>query len=258
MSSSMNGFGSTAISLSRNPLGIIALFIVLVYGLASQVTVFAGNLTAEERTPLIYFLVIFPVFVLVVFAWLVSRHSGKLFAPADFRDDANYIQMQQTQKLYAVASLTAASKAPPNGVSIDLDRIVTAVERAPASPRSEGWRSKILWVDDRPENQMYERRAFEAYGITFELSQNTTDALQKLAQQRFGAVISDMGRKEGPREGYALLDDMRRGGDQTPLFFYASSNAPEHTAETLLHGGQGSTNDPDELFRMVTSALIRS
>src|SRR5262245_43542668 len=98
-------FSGSARDLARNPLGIIALFILLVYGFASIVTTFASSLSSMERLPLIYFLVIFPVLVLGVFAWLVSRHSNKLFAPSDFKNEENYVKMQ----LAAVASLAAAS-----------------------------------------------------------------------------------------------------------------------------------------------------
>jgi hypothetical protein len=80
-------FGDVAQRLARNPLGIIALFIVLVYGLAAQVTIFASSISARERLPLVYFLVGFPVLVLGVFAWLVGKHSNKLFSPQDFQNE---------------------------------------------------------------------------------------------------------------------------------------------------------------------------
>jgi len=262
MAESVRDFGGVATSLARNPLGIIALFIVLVYGLASLVTTFSSHFDPSERAPLIYFLVLFPVLVLGVFSWLVSTHPGSLFSPADFKDEAHYVQMQQLyeKRVSAVASLTAASTKNPSGdESPDLAGIINAVEKAvPSKPTTitDGWKRRVLWVDDRPENNVYERNAFEAAGISFSLSLNTLDALQQLSQQRFAAVISDMGRKEGPREGYALLDEMRHRGDKTPLFFYASSNAPEHKLETARHGGQGTTNNANELFRMVTAAVI--
>ena len=82
MSEEVKGFGDTAKGLAKNPLGIIALFIVLVYGFAALVTTFSGSLSASERLPLIWFLVLFPVLVLAVFSWLVSRHGGKLYGPA--------------------------------------------------------------------------------------------------------------------------------------------------------------------------------
>jgi CheY-like chemotaxis protein len=257
MNNSQVGIVDAAKGLARNPLGIIALFIVLVYGFASLVTSFAGSFTHEERLPLIYFLVLFPVMVLAVFAWLVSAHSGKLFAPADFKNEDNYVKMQ----LSAVASLaTAAAKNPLLGGDSNIDRIVEVVQEASPSKsaQKDGWRNHILWVDDRPENNVYERQAFEAVGLKFSLALSTDSALAAMARQKFAAVISDMGRKEGPREGYVLLDAMRAGGNQTPLYFYASSNAPEHKKETREHGGQGCTNNAQELFHMVTKAVISS
>src|SRR6266545_675783 len=94
MNDQIKSFGEVAKGLARNPLGIIALFIVLVYGFASLVTAFASSFTATERLPLVYFLVLFPILVLGVFAWLVSKHSGKLFAPSDFKNEDNYVKMQ--------------------------------------------------------------------------------------------------------------------------------------------------------------------
>ena len=63
----------------------------------------------------------------------------------------------------------------------------------------------MLWVDDRPENNVYERQAFEEQGLHFRLALSTEEALQILKQEKFAAIISDMGRKEGPKEGYVLL-----------------------------------------------------
>ena len=254
MNDQTKNFGETAKSLARNPLGIIALFIVMVYGFASLVTAFAGTFTAGERLPLIYFLISFPVLVLCVFAWLVSRHSGKLFAPSDFRNEDNYVKMQMS----VVASLTAATaKSDTPASEAELHRIVEVVRAAsPATAGGDGWRNQILWVDDRPANNEYERQAFEGVGLRFTLALSTDEAFERLSQNKYAAIISDMGRREGPREGYVLLDRLRRQGDRTPLFFYASSNAPEHKRETQEHGGQGCTNKAQELFEMVTRAVI--
>jgi hypothetical protein len=49
MADSHIGIVDAAEGLARNPLGIIALFIVLVYGFASLVTAFAGSSTHEKR-----------------------------------------------------------------------------------------------------------------------------------------------------------------------------------------------------------------
>ena len=257
MDGQLRNFGETAKGLARNPLGIVALFIALVYGFASLVTAFAGSFTAAERLPLIYFLILFPVLVLIVFAWLVSKHSRNLYAPSDFRDEENYVKMQMA----VVASLSSAATAKGESTTSEseIEKIVEVV-RATGPVRAEGgdgWRNHILWVDDQPENNTYERQAFKAMGIRFTLALSTDDAFERLMQNQYAAIISDMERQEGPREGYVLLDRLRQQGDQTPLFFYASSNAPEHKRETREHGGQGCTNNAQALFEMVTKAVIR-
>jgi len=255
VANSTKEFGGIAVALARNPLTIIALFIVLVYGVAGLVTAFSGSFSASERVPLIYFLVIFPVLVLSIFTWLVIQHSTKLFGPSDYKDESNYVKMQ----LYAVARLAVAGSKGQSGLGDeDLDQAVRVVQQMTPPKAIEAGRSnRILWVDDRPDNNIYERQAFQAIGLSFTLSLNTRDALEKLAQDQFAAVISDMGRMEGPREGYVLLDEMRRNGDQTPLFFYAASNSPEHQKETREHGGQGCTNNANDLYAMVVKSVIR-
>jgi CheY-like chemotaxis protein len=242
-------FGDVAKGLARNPLGIIALFIVLVYSFASLVAAFAGSFTAFERLPLIYFMVCFPVLVLAVFAWLVSKYPWALFGPSDFKDEDNYV---------IVASLALAKTKNQEPLSkAGIQRLVELVRST--SPQrgvaGDNWRNQVLWVDDQPNNNVYERRAFETVGLCFTLALSTNAALDMVAKQRFAAIISDMGRKEGPREGYVLLDALRQQGNQIPVFFYASSNAPEHKRETFEHGGQDCTNDAEELFQMVIRAV---
>ena len=120
---------------------------------------------------------------------------------------------------------------------------------------ADDWRKKILWVDDRPDNNAYERRALESLGIEFTLALSTREALDLLSKKRFAAIISDMGRKEGPREGYVLLDAVRATDQKTPFFIYAGSNAAEHKREAIERGAKGSTNRVKELLEMVIQAL---
>ena len=96
---------------------------------------------------------------------------------------------------------------------------------------------------------------FESLGLTFDLALSTDEALDRLGGARYGAIISDMGRREGPREGYRLLAAVRASGSTTPFFIYAGSNAPEHKREAAERGAQGSTNIASELVDMVSQAL---
>jgi ActR/RegA family two-component response regulator len=130
-----------------------------------------------------------------------------------------------------------------------------AVRKQQPDIQSKGAPRKILWVDDRPDNNLYERRAMAAYNIQFELALSTGEALSKLRQTRFDAIISDMGRPPDPQAGYTLLDTLRKSGDLTPFFIYAGSGAPEHTRQALSRGAQGSTNEPSELISSVINAF---
>ncbi len=254
MNDPVRSFGEIANKLARSPLGIIALFIVLIYGFATATTIFAESLTASERLPVIWFLVLFPVLVLLLFVYLVVYHSDKLYGPSDFRDEANFMKLK-TAVLLGAATAKSQDQTTDQDIAGIVDSVRIADGARPA--RNAKWQNQILWVDDRPENNYYERQAFEAIGLHFTLAQSTNEALEQLANSQYTAIISDMGRREGPREGYVLLDRLRDEGDTTPLFFYASSNSPEHKRETLDHGGQGCTNNPQELFDMVTKTVIR-
>lgn len=176
MSQPVQAFGGTAQKLARNPLGLMALFIVLVYAMAALVITFADTLTPTERLPLLWFLVIFPILVLGVYAWLVSRHSSKLFALSDFRDEDNYVRTLSATASLAIASVKTDSEISTGDVNAVVNAIqesTTAISGAPL-PR---WRDHVLWVDDRPDNNIHERRAFEAVGLSFTLARSTSEAL---------------------------------------------------------------------------------
>src|SRR5437868_1744622 len=105
--SGLHTISKSAQQLARNPLGVIALFIVLIYGFASSVVGLSG-LQPGERVPIVWFLVVFPVLVLGVFSWLVSRHHTKLYSPSDYRQDSSFIEAS-VEQLEVAAALGAAT-----------------------------------------------------------------------------------------------------------------------------------------------------
>ena len=113
----------------------------------------------------------------------------------------------------------------------------------------------VLWVDDHPSNNILERQALEALGVSFVLATSTKEALEKLDEQHFDTIISDMGRTPDSRAGYTLLDRLRSSGNQIPFVIYASSRDPAHVAESRRRGAVGCTNNPSELYEMVLLAI---
>jgi CheY-like chemotaxis protein len=167
------------------------------------------------------------------------------------------------RKQEAAAALVAASvsrpapEGTPRTAAMEVRDAATAVEQVDRRTLRKASSAWALWVDDRPDNNIYERQSLEALGVRFVLAKSTDDALAKIASQRFDVVISDMGRPPDPVAGYTLLERLRAQGDGTPFVIYASSNAADDKAEALRRGAVGSTNKASELFRVVLAALGR-
>jgi|SRR5471032_154717 len=115
--------------------------------------------------------------------------------------------------------------------------------------------SKVLWVDDNPENNVSERNSFETLGINFEISLSTEDAISKIKNGNFSAIISDMRRGEKDMAGYELLDALKSFGPNPPLVFYTASSTPQFQEEARKRGAFGETNSPSELFALVVAAI---
>jgi hypothetical protein len=50
-----------------------------------------SSLTPENQTALVWFVILFPCFILLMFGWLVSRHHRKLYGPSDYRTDESFL-----------------------------------------------------------------------------------------------------------------------------------------------------------------------
>ena len=166
-------------------------------------------------------------------------------------------------EVVAALSAAAASKPDENKTreSVAKEAMIAAdVVAEVVTPRAirRASRSTLIWVDDNPNNNSYERQALEALGINFVLAISTDEALKKISRQRFDAIISDMGRPPDSRAGYTLLDKLRSTGDQTPFIIYAGSTDPEHIVESRRHGAIGCTNNANELFEIVLFTLGRA
>ena len=160
------------------------------------------------------------------------------------------------------AATTKDKAAPPNFEEVGTamrsvaGKVLAGFQASAAAGEfADNWHNKILWVDNRPENNLFERRAFESMGLEITLALSTNEALPALSARKFAAIISDISRKEGPREGYVLLEELRKIDKTTPYFIYTGKRASQHRRDAALLGAQGTTNVAQELVDMVTRAL---
>jgi CheY-like chemotaxis protein len=125
----------------------------------------------------------------------------------------------------------------------------------PAMARTQTLKS-LLWVDDIPSNNFYERRYLERRGFEITLSLSTDDALGKLIRNEYGAIISDMGRPDDPMAGYTLLEWAQKLGKRMPPYLlYTSSRQTQHVAEARRRGAFGQTNTPEDLLELIRQAI---
>jgi CheY-like chemotaxis protein len=130
------------------------------------------------------------------------------------------------------------------------DGVTGNLKREQAHPR------RILWVDDIPDNNIWERRALESYGVRFVLARDTSEAEQLLIKKGpFVAIVSDVARPGDRQAGYTFLDRVRKAGINTPYFIYTGHVAAELWPMARARGAQGITADPDALVQMVVATF---
>jgi CheY-like chemotaxis protein len=167
------------------------------------------------------------------------------------------LTVDELEKLLSGSKMLATENAKTEGRKIqdeDIADVANRIVNAKSIFESQTVKNNtILWVDDRPDNNIYERQAMELIGFKFDLAHSTQEALIKFGKNQYVAIISDMGRVEGPKEGYVLLKEVRKVNKTMPYFIYAGSNLLEHKVEAQEKGAQGSTNVATELIDLVTS-----
>ena len=115
---------------------------------------------------------------------------------------------------------------------------------------------RLLWVDDHPQNNIFEKRFFEDHRIAVHNVTSSVDAFRLLAMYDYTVVISDMGRGEDRLAGIRLAEQMRSRGDRTPLIIYTvrpdGDEAQRSQRELVAEAGaQGVVVTPQEARSVV-------
>jgi len=131
-------------------------------------------------------------------------------------------------------------------------------QRTPSERYVQGEAKVILWVDDRPGANAYERAKFEEDEYRIIQSISTSDALRRLrAGLNPDLIISDMERAEdGTRvsdAGLQLLRAVREQGVKAPFFIYTSTSSAQANSQAATEAGAtGITSSPVSLIQYVS------
>lgn len=220
----------------------------------------------EAIVPLIQSL-IWPLLILFILIYLGAPLKKFMGSIGEFTFKAGASGFEATAKKQQIEAAIAlgAAEAIKAGTSenmqaLDKEKVQDIVEVVSQAITPKAARrldnAVLLWVDDSPWNNVYERQSLEALGISFDISTSTEDALGKLRLHKYDVVISDMGRPPDSQAGYTLLEGMKKLKINTPFIIYSGSGSrPEYKAEALRRGASGSTDEVDELFQLVVSAI---
>ena len=114
--------------------------------------------------------------------------------------------------------------------------------------------ARVLWVDDHPEHNAWERELFRSLGVAIVPVESTRSALACLESEAFDLVISDIRRDHEPTNGIEGAMQVHRARPSLPIVFYV------HTLDStrIPEPASGITNTPNELIHLVLDRLERT
>jgi CheY-like chemotaxis protein len=114
--------------------------------------------------------------------------------------------------------------------------------------------AQILWVDDNPDNNIYERRIFRSLGIFVDLARSTEEAISMLQLTKYDVIISDLARGEIREAGLQFLDEISKRKLYRWTILYTG---PRAAARGLPPKAFAITARPDHLLHYVIDAIER-
>lgn len=114
--------------------------------------------------------------------------------------------------------------------------------------------SQLLWVDDNPSNNIYERRIFRSLGIFVDLAHSTEEAIGMLQLTKYDVIISDLVRGDIKDAGLQFLDEISKRNLYRWTILYTGLYA---AARGLPPKAFAITARPDHLLHYVIDAIER-
>lgn len=144
-------------------------------------------------------------------------------------------------------------------LTADISACVAAIPALAATPRRA---ARVLWVDDRPSNNEYERKWLRPHGLVFDCVVSTEEAVEQLASENYDLVITDLGRQgssdRSSTAGAAFLEQpvLRAGGP--PVIVYAGTWAVLKRDDLMRRGALDVMSNREQLFERVLAILGRN
>src|SRR6266446_7249188 len=175
--------------------------------------------------------------------------------PACEANKAVQNQINEIQKVSCEAS-KADEKSQCEGqkaACLSVAAACSSIRRKAGISRLKG--AIILWVDDNPDNNIYQRQALVELGARLLLASDTHAALKQLQTHHVDVIISDFERADDPRGAYTLLSEVRKRTNPPRFIIFSGSATAAFAAEAKRKGAFGETNENPKLFDLVLEAV---
>ena len=110
--------------------------------------------------------------------------------------------------------------------------------------------ARVLWVDDNPDNNLFETVALEQLGMFVTKATSTEAGKFYLSRLNFALVITDLGRGNNPDAGMELLETVKQVDKNVPVVVY-TLDAGHKRAQLIDAGAQAVVDTPSELIAKV-------
>lgn len=171
---------------------------------------------------------------------LVEMHGGKVRAASDGPNQGATFVVELP--LAIVHVMDEPEKAHPR-----------AIKTTPEVTGADLSGLKILAVDDESDALEMVRRVLEEYGASVRVAASAGDALEALEQERFDALLSDIGMPK--RDGYELIMEARRRGYAVPAAALTAFARSEDRTRALLSGYDAHVTKPVEASELLATVL---
>jgi len=115
--------------------------------------------------------------------------------------------------------------------------------------------AKILWIDDQPAGNAWERQMLVKFGVSFVTVETTNSAIACLKAESFHLVLSDIARGDEPKAGLEALPAILEAAPAIPVVFYVGHVLPNRPVPV---DSKGIAAEPNELLHLVLDQLERT
>ena len=193
----------------------------------------------------------------VAYEWQRARFHGTAVVPVLVDGAAMPVDEQLPPQLRWFTRRNALALRRASTVA-DIDACVAAIPTLAATPRRA---ARVLWVDDKPSNNEYERGVLRPHGIVFDNVVSVNEAVDQLTNETYDLVITDLWRHDSSDRsstaGASFLAEpvLRQGGP--PVIVYAGTWAMIQRDRLLRDGALDVMADREQLLATVLAVLGR-